>query len=251
MVRSQQFFEPLTVVKAGLRTQYQSVLYFEDVYFTDANNGVAVGWGGVIVRTTNGGANWIEPGHLTKTLTGVCFANSNVGIAVGIYGSVMKTTDGGATWNAKSSGAQANLYSVYFTSKDTGTAVGNAGRILHTTNGGTNWEVQTPQVDNLRGVYFSKQNKNKGIVVGQINQNGTILTTTDGGTNWNILTIGTKKCCTVFFLLMTNNGIVVGETGTILRTTDGGTNWTTQTSGTTNKSGKCLFHKCSYWLCSW
>jgi photosystem II stability/assembly factor-like uncharacterized protein len=36
----------------------------------------------------------------------------------------MKTTDGGATWNAKSSGAQANLYSVFFTDKDTGTAVG-------------------------------------------------------------------------------------------------------------------------------
>ena len=119
-----------------------SGMYFEDVYFTDANNGVAVGWGGVIIRTTNGGANWNEPGHLSKTLTHVCFTNSNVGIAVGLFGSVMKTTDGGATWNAKSSGAQANFYSVFFTNKDTGTAVGNAGRILHTTNGGSDWIIE-------------------------------------------------------------------------------------------------------------
>ena len=75
---------------------------------------------------------------------------------MGVYGSVMKTTNGGKTWNVKSSGAQANVHSVYFTSKDTGTAVANAGRILHTTNGGTSWEIQTPPVRQFTGCFFFK-----------------------------------------------------------------------------------------------
>lgn len=154
------------------------------------------------MRTTDGGANWNEPGHLTKTLIGVCFANSNVGIAVGIWGSVLKTTDGGATWNAKSSGAQVDLFSVFFADKDTGFAVGHAGRILRTTNGGSDWIIDIYPMGReygFNGVHFSKGNKSYGIAVGET---GVICKTSNGGTNWDTSTVGITKLIIVFFLLI-------------------------------------------------
>ncbi len=55
--------------------------------FTDANNGMAVGDGGAIVRTTDGGITWTSP-TISKTnlLSGVSFADINNGTAVGYSG---------------------------------------------------------------------------------------------------------------------------------------------------------------------
>jgi photosystem II stability/assembly factor-like uncharacterized protein len=56
-----------------------------------------VGWG--ILRTTNGGANWVaQSSGTTNTLTSVCFTDANTGTAVGRHGTILRTTNGGATF---------------------------------------------------------------------------------------------------------------------------------------------------------
>ena len=200
-----------------------------DVSFTDSSNGTAVGSSGTILRTTNGGTNWVSQTSGTiYFLYGVSFTDSSNGTAVGDKGTILRTTDGGITWVSQASGTK-NLRGVSFTDSSNGTAVGTSGTILRTTDGGTTWVLQISDTKReITGVSFT--DSNNGTAVGF---NGTILRTTNGGTTWVSQTSGSTDSLRAVSFTDSNNGTVVGSSGTILRTTDGGTNWILQTSGTT------------------
>ncbi|NNJ52873.1 MAG: T9SS type A sorting domain-containing protein, partial [Ignavibacteriaceae bacterium] len=69
------------------------------VSFTDINSGTAVGYFGTILRTTEGGDNWVsQTSGTTNPLIGVSFTDVNNGTAVGGIGTILKTTTGGATY---------------------------------------------------------------------------------------------------------------------------------------------------------
>jgi len=110
------------------------------VKFINTQTGSAVGYGGTILRTTNGGTSWTSQTSGTiEHLFGVYFTDVNVGTAVGNDGTILKTLNGGTNWNTQTSGTTERLYSVYFPDVNNGTIVGQDGTILRTTNGGANW----------------------------------------------------------------------------------------------------------------
>ncbi|OFY69589.1 MAG: hypothetical protein A3G23_11170, partial [Bacteroidetes bacterium RIFCSPLOWO2_12_FULL_37_12] len=94
--------------------------------------------------------------------------NSSVGYAVGVGGSILKTKDGGKTWDTQTlgTGTGQELNAVYFTGENNGIAVGENGVILKTTNGGTSWNLITPPVTTfqLNDVHFT--GANLGIIAG-------------------------------------------------------------------------------------
>jgi len=202
------------------------------IKFTNATTGFAVGLGGTILRTNDGGATWTQQASPSaNNLYGVSFTDANTGTAVGHVGTILRTTDGGKTWIRQTSGTTNNLDGVFFTDANTGTAVGGdlfAGTqtILRTTNGGAAWIPQTSGTNStLIGVYFSSATT--GTVVGV---QGTILRTTDGGATWIKQSSGTTVTLYAVFFTDANTGIVVGDFGVILRTTDGGATWTRQST---------------------
>lgn len=70
------------------------------VWFTDAENGWAVGDGGTLRRTTDGGATWTgQASGTTEDLTAIQFADASHGWIAGEGGGVLTTSDGGATWS--------------------------------------------------------------------------------------------------------------------------------------------------------
>lgn len=71
-----------------------------DVEFINQNTGWACGDGGNVIKTTNGGINWISyPTGVTVTiLTGIHPVNENVIYAVGYWRTLLKSTNGGANW---------------------------------------------------------------------------------------------------------------------------------------------------------
>jgi photosystem II stability/assembly factor-like uncharacterized protein len=160
------------------------------IFFTDANNGYAVGsidqwpqYPGVIVKTIDGGTTWTD--YLptsTQQLNSVCFPDANTGYAVSAVGEIIKTIDGGATWNASSSGTTSSLQSVFFPNSDTGYSAGynytdSVGTIIKTTDGGITWTTLPSETGSkLTSVYFT--NADTGYVVGEY---GIILKTTNGG----------------------------------------------------------------------
>jgi photosystem II stability/assembly factor-like uncharacterized protein len=147
--------------------------YF-DIFFTDANNGWAVGTG-PIVRITNGSTATPTFGFQTAcpcpTLNGIFMLDSSTGWAVGNGGVILKTTNGGTTWPAQTSNTTANLRSIHFVDANQGWAVGNGGVIVRSTDGGATWTPETSTVTaDLRRVFFV--NANTGYAVGH---NGTIV----------------------------------------------------------------------------
>ncbi len=207
------------------------------VSFIDANNGIAVGTSGLpgIIRTTNGGANWIAATTAPNWgFYSVSFVTGTpIAVAVGVSGSIDKTTDGGVTWVDQTSPNAQTLWAVSFTSTNIGTAVGNLGTIIRTTDGGANWTAQTSNTTN--GLYsVSFTDANNGTVVGE---SGIILRTTNGGTNWTAQTSNTVNNLYGVSFIDANNGTAVGIGATIAKTTNGGTAWTVKTSGSNDLFG--------------
>jgi photosystem II stability/assembly factor-like uncharacterized protein len=71
------------------------------VYFTDPDNGWAVGHENVVLKTSDGGASWsrkFPPGGIEERYLDVHFVDNQRGLAVGAYGFARYTKDGGETW---------------------------------------------------------------------------------------------------------------------------------------------------------
>jgi photosystem II stability/assembly factor-like uncharacterized protein len=213
-------------------------------FFVDANTGTAVGAIGSIMRTTNGGINWVEQTSGTRNnLNSVYFSDANTGTAVGVYSKVLRTTNGGLNWNSQhiDGDTSTSLSNAYFLNANTGFIMGACNRIYKTTDGGNNWVLKTSLLANdyiVMDIRFL--NANTGVAVGQgIGGTNTIirkiLRTTDGGQSWDSVNsaYAPRALYSVGFV-NANTGVAVGNYGYIIRTTDGGLNWTSVSSGITS-----------------
>jgi photosystem II stability/assembly factor-like uncharacterized protein len=75
-------------------------------------------------------------------LNAVSFADARRGWAVGAGGAVLATLDGGRTWRAQSSGTRSDLFDVKFFDEREGWAVGGDGVAIHTADGGATWSAE-------------------------------------------------------------------------------------------------------------
>ena len=116
-----------------------------DVHMTGPFTAVAVGEGGTIMRTINGGSNWtiIRSSNRFAGLNRVSIAG-DFGVAVGMNGSVLVSNNGGKTWNISDTGINGvfNYLGVQVLDEDTATIVGQSGLILRTNDGGNSWVNQ-------------------------------------------------------------------------------------------------------------
>ena len=112
------------------------------VKFINSTVGFAVGQLGTVLKTTDGGINWVilSSGTL-RNLNSVCFINNNIGIAVGDSGTIIKTTNGGLNWTTQVSGTSVKLNTVCFVDSSLGYVGGNGCVILTTQNAGASWVI--------------------------------------------------------------------------------------------------------------
>jgi len=178
-----------------------------------------VGYGGTILRTTNGGTEWTSQSSGTlEALSGVSFTDSYNGTAVGDRGTILRTTNGGTTWTTQFNYTNGRLSAVDFVDSNNGTVVSEFGTILRTTDGGTTWASQSSgTTDWLEGVSFTDANNCTAV-----GDNGIILRTTNAGTTWISQSSGTTEGLYGVSFTDSDNGTAVGYGGTILRTTTGG-----------------------------
>jgi photosystem II stability/assembly factor-like uncharacterized protein/putative cell wall-binding protein len=213
--------------------------YLRSVDFTDADTGWAVGDGGTILRTTDGGVTWTKAtSGTTRGLRSVRFTDEHTGWAVGDSGTIIATSDGGVTWTKRTSGTTQDLHSVHFTDADTGWAVGGvldtistppSRVVLKTSDGGTTWTTQVSgEQSPLNSVDFV--DGSTGWAVGG---SGVILHTKNGGSTWTTQTSGTGNMLFSVDFIDGGTGWAVGDSGVILHTANGGATWTSQASGTT------------------
>lgn len=126
--------------------------------------GVAVGDGGVILRTIAGGREWVtSPSPSTETLRHVVITGRDVAIAVGDRGTLLRSLDAGVTWAAVDSGTTENLrglsaaapcqWQINYPEDRRALAVGDRGTILYSDNDGESWTLADSDVpDDFRQV---------------------------------------------------------------------------------------------------
>ncbi len=215
-----------------------------DIWLFDEQSAIAVGDVGTVIKTDDGGLNWIVKhyvGGITGDLKAVFFISQTIGWAGGTEGKILKTTDGGENWSAQTIDNVSAINGIFFHNSQNGWAVGNRvhlnheiGVILKTTDGGTSWTVEeNPNAKRLNGIQFF--NTNVGWAMGSKsaqNPEDLILRTEDGGTTWvPYSSLNTRELfCACFVDSL--HGWAVGEgvssTGIIVYSEDSGINWVEQ-----------------------
>lgn len=110
----------------------------------------------MMYQTYDGGFSWNQIHTQSNDLNGITLADTLNGWAVGDGGAIISTTDGGKTGAMQNSGTSCFLLNVYFVDTLTGWAVGGGGLILYTKDGGETWPSQlSGTTEKLNDVYFT------------------------------------------------------------------------------------------------
>ena len=212
------------------------------IFFPHPRIGIAVGRNGEILRTIDGGKNWIKiqvKGVRTE-LRGVHCPGRDVGIVVGRFGTILRTEDGGNTWSSQYCGTYEDLDGTWFTSRITGWVVGQFAGVIKTMDGGKTWRKLDVKPNQFGAVIFFDEMNG---LLGGVN---TILRTKDGGETWQESEVSISNefiagnyIIRRFSFCDPKNGFaiamgspVVGSPCQILRTRDGGKTWKSQNSDT-------------------
>ncbi len=218
--------QPWTPLSSGTNEHLISL------HFSDEQTGYVVGYGGVILKTNNGGTTWTQQASgTTDRFYSTYFTNALNGWAVGDAGTIRHTTDGGASWNPVFSPAgSVDLRVVWFLNPNVGFIAGGisgtAATILKTTDGGATWVDVSPNTGQaIYGIYFTSP------LVGYASDfNGLMLKTTNGGASWSSQFVSPNNLHSIYFT-DANTGYVAGgsiggNSGVILKTTNAGATWT-------------------------
>lgn len=82
-----------------MQNPYPTISPLMSVKFVDTQTGWAVGGYGTILKTTNGGLNWLPMyGDTLGWLKSINFIDSQTGWITGFSGAILKTTNGGVTY---------------------------------------------------------------------------------------------------------------------------------------------------------
>jgi len=207
-----------------------------NIWFKDANNGLAIGGatrGSVIERTTDGGINWAPiAAPFGPTLYGIYGVGDKVWIGGG-DGLIAYTTDFGNTWKKVTPIPAATVYDMCFAGSNSAFAAGYDGTFLKSTDRGNTWTASYIFANNVspnvNGIQFLNDN------IGYAAHSYRLVSkTTDGGNTWfavlpdSLITTGHNYG---LFFLNENLGWVCGQyatsNGVIHKTTNGGQTWTT------------------------
>lgn len=224
-------FQTPPLPQGWVRQPSGTAFRFYGVSFTSTSTGFAVGDGGIVAKTTDGGNSWTNTSLTGYGLQSVSFFSSR-GITVGGGGTIFRTSNSGTNWTDESLFGTINyapLYGVWTLNLTTAVAVGYYGYILRTIDSGDNWSIVHPYSGNY---YFNDVHFAFGTSTGfAVGSNGVIFRSTNSGATWDSLSSGTTDYLYDVYFFDATTGIVVGSNGTIRRTTDGGVSWAAISTG--------------------
>ena len=227
-----------------------------------------------LLITTDGGQSWERHEPLGGGVYQLEFADRLRGWAIGEGGLVARSDDGGQSWglqsipfpegfHAISSVDREHAWIVSATTPD-GACRNRSGRdsltLFRTASGGDEWEgpicIELPVEIKLSwgsgylpGFLPAMQfvDQETGWLVGA---DGLIVKTTDGGLNWQVQASGVSAELTDVYFLDSQTGWVTGDEGILLQTTDGGEQWIRQRVGKRKLTGVRFVNKDTGWVTS-
>lgn len=194
------------------------------VYFTDADNGWAVGRQGKVIHTTNGGATWtVQNSGTTKDLEQIQMINNTVGYAVGDGGTFIKYD--GSNWTTRTLLSTLDYSALYFMDENNGYIGSDWCHIDLTSDGGSSW---VNKVNNSS--YVNKVNgfgTSDGSDIWAVGSGGFVLK--NDGSGWIKVTIpGTSSTDFLSIHFKDGDGWITGKNNTIVHYD--GSSWNMQSS---------------------
>lgn len=202
------------------------------VSFANASTGWAVGHGGTILKTADGGDTWLLQRRditVDQPLFSTYFKNAQEGWAVGLWSLMLHTTDGGASWTtvtlpppAGAKKADRNLNAIFADASGRLFVACEQGRVMRSSDGGNSW---TYAETGYAGSFWSGVALQDGaLLVGGLR--GTIYRSADGGDSWQASKTPFTSSVTGIVQQPDRSAIAVGLDGVTLRSVDGGLNFT-------------------------
>lgn len=225
--------------KPGLiRTIIQGIAHsaFFGISF-EQSKGVAVGMGGAINESSDGGQTWAPISHgLTELALLSVDRRGPHTIAVGQAGAVMIEEQPGK-WALIDAGTPSRLFSVSVNSTGLAIAVGEFGTLLKSPDGGRTWAPAAPDWSQYAdaesfgtgepNMYAAHVSESGEITVA--GEFGVILRSNDQAASWTVLRPVTAGVPTLFALYIPADGLgnsyAVGQTGELLLSPDNGLTW--------------------------
>jgi photosystem II stability/assembly factor-like uncharacterized protein len=193
----------------------------------------AVGRGGKIVRSDDGGRKWLrQPAATDANLQSIAAWDAARAVVVGNDGTVLLSADGGRSWQAVAGlpgeAAGRKLIRVRRSADGRVYAVGEFGLVLSAPGFGGAWESLGKPED--VGWNDLAARENTLILTGEF---GRIRRSGDGGRNWQDVASPVKSSLLgVAFSADGRLAVAVGLDGVVLLSTDDGQSWRAVSSGT-------------------
>jgi photosystem II stability/assembly factor-like uncharacterized protein len=184
------------------------------VNFPTDRQGYAVGHGGVVLATRDGGETWVKQTD-GRELNRIVLASAHE------HGDAVAQQ---AAERLVAEGADKPLLDVQFSDVEHGLVVGAYGLIFRTTDGGRHWQSLLGLVPNPKGLHlYAVRLRGEQMVLA--GEQGLVLRSGDGGQSFQRLETGYRGS---FFAMAWPEGgdlWLGGLRGNVLRSTDGGTSW--------------------------
>lgn len=179
---------------------------------------------------------------INKTLNTGFFLNENNGYAGGNSGVLLKTVNGGSNWIVVYNQPIYDILAVTFVNASTGWAfmkgnVNDSSFVIKTTNSGSSWIknfVDTGSFQNdLAGIQFS------GVNTGYLANSHGLRKSINGGSGWTSLN-SSVILPTCLSFINESTGWVAGYQTTLFKTNDSGQNWVQQFSSQPNTNSRAI-----------
>lgn len=201
------------------------------VTFVDAQRGWAVGDGGTVLATRDGGVSWsTQDSDSNVSLYGVSFAADGLrGVAVGEAGTLRLTRDGGQRWTKSSLPLPpVSLFSVAVSGDGARIWLGGArGTLLTSSDGGLNWSAKELGTGLRINAVTMTPDGQRGWIV----DDEGVFITTDAGQSWQRADTMLVWPFGLSFAADGRRGWAVGGSGAIHASSDGGRRWAAQDPG--------------------
>jgi photosystem II stability/assembly factor-like uncharacterized protein len=156
-----------------------------------------------------------------------------VGWAVGSGGQIAKTTDGGNTWIINSLNNYSYLRKVRFRDINNGVIIGGSGEIFYTNNAGVSWTLSTgaslSSIPSYHSVEFVPNTSN-AYAIGYGSNGYVLLRSANNGASWTQVSINSSITLNDISFPSASNGWIASQSS-LLKTIDGGLTWQSQSTG--------------------
>ncbi|MFO7446979.1 MAG: YCF48-related protein [Ignavibacteriaceae bacterium] len=202
--------------------------HLNDVHMINSQTGWICGDAGTLLKTTNGGQNWVQVNATANDLNSIVFKDAVTGVAVGDDGIIIRTVDGGASWSVVPAVTIEQFRKVSWNEGSMVYAAGDDGLAAVSADDGATWVLKnTGTTLRFRGIAAAGTNK-----VWAVGNDGVIKYSSDGGNSWATQTSGiTNQDLHDIQFVNETTGFAGGSGSNFIYTNNGGQTWTLRNSG--------------------